>query len=152
MDQAPPSLGFSRQEHWSGLPYPPSADLPNPGIELRALASPALVGEFFTTSATWEAQPLSGCLIYEMHCVPACLHAKSLQSCLTVCNPTDYSPPGSSVHGIPRVEYWSRLPFPPPGDLPNPEVEPRSPALQADSLPSVCLLVFSQLYFVCEFV
>ena len=37
---------------------------------------------------------------------------------------------------FPRQEYWSRLPFPSPGDLPNPGVEPGSPALQADSLPS----------------
>ena len=35
-----------------------------------------------------------------------------------------------------RHEYWSWLPFPSPGDLPNPGIEPRSPALQADSLPS----------------
>jgi len=35
-----------------------------------------------------------------------------------------------------RQEYWSGLPFPSPGDLPNPGIEPRSPALQADSLPS----------------
>ena len=35
-----------------------------------------------------------------------------------------------------RPEYWSGLPFPPPGDLPNPGIEPRSPALQADSLPA----------------
>lgn len=38
--------------------------------------------------------------------------------------------------GFSRQEYWSRLPFPSPGDLPNPGIEPRSPALQADSLPS----------------
>ena len=38
--------------------------------------------------------------------------------------------------GFPRQEYWSGLPFPSPGDLPNPEIEPMSPALQADSLPS----------------
>ena len=37
--------------------------------------------------------------------------------------------------GFPRQEYWSELPFPPPGDLPNPGIEPRSPALQVDSLP-----------------
>ena len=37
--------------------------------------------------------------------------------------------------GFPRQEYWSRLPFPPPGDLPNPGIELESPALQADSLP-----------------
>ena len=47
----------------------------------------------------------------------------------------DCSLPGSSVHGISRQEYWSGLPFPPPGNLPNPGIEPRSPALQADSLP-----------------
>ena len=41
-----------------------------------------------------------------------------------------YSPPGSSVHGIfPRQEYWSELPFPPPGDLPKPEIKPTPPAL-----------------------
>ena len=38
--------------------------------------------------------------------------------------------------GLSRQEYWSGLPFPPPGDLPNPGIEPRSPALQADSLPT----------------
>ena len=48
----------------------------------------------------------------------------------------DCSPPGSSVRGIFRQEYWNELPFPPPGDLPNLEIEPRSPALQANSLPS----------------
>ena len=53
--QAPLSIGFSRQEYQSGLPFPPPGDLPNPGIEPRSLISPALVGGFFTTSATWEA-------------------------------------------------------------------------------------------------
>ena len=38
--------------------------------------------------------------------------------------------------GFSRQEYWSRLPFPSPGDLPNPGIEPGSPALQVDSLPS----------------
>ena len=41
----------------------------------------------------------------------------------------DCSLPGSSVHGISRQEYWNELPFPPPGDLPNSGMEPRSPAL-----------------------
>ena len=53
--QAPLSIGFSRQEYQSGLPFPPPGDLPNPGIKPRSLISPALVGGFFTTSATWEA-------------------------------------------------------------------------------------------------
>ena len=47
--QAPPSVGFSRQEYWSGFPRPPPGDLPNP-----SLGSPALAGGFFTTSTAWE--------------------------------------------------------------------------------------------------
>ena len=58
------------------------------------------------------------------------------QSCPTLCDPMDCGPPGTSVHRIPRQEYWSRLPFPSPGNLPEPGIEPRSPALQVDSLPS----------------
>ena len=58
------------------------------------------------------------------------------QSCLTLCDPMDYSLPGPSVHGILRQEYWGGLPFPSPGDLPDPGIEPGSPVLQADSLPS----------------
>ena len=54
--QAPLSLGFSRQEHWNGLPFPSPGDLPNPGMEPESLVSPELAGEFFTKSTTWEAQ------------------------------------------------------------------------------------------------
>ena len=53
--QAPLSMGFSRQEYWSGSPFPPPGDLPNPGIEPLSVISPALAGGFFTTSAAWEA-------------------------------------------------------------------------------------------------
>ena len=45
--QAPLSMGFSRQEYWSGLPCPPAGDLPDPGIEPKSLESPALAGGFF---------------------------------------------------------------------------------------------------------
>ena len=56
-------------------------------------------------------------------------------SCPAVCDPTDCSPPGSPVHwGFSRQEYWSGLPSPPPGDLPNPGIKPRSPTLQVYSL------------------
>ena len=48
-------MGFSRQEHWSGLPCPPPGELPDPGIKPVSLMSPSLAGGFFTTSATWEA-------------------------------------------------------------------------------------------------
>ena len=47
--QAPLSIGFSRQEYCSGLPFPPPRDLPNPGIKPMSLATPALTGGFFTT-------------------------------------------------------------------------------------------------------
>ena len=53
------------------------------------------------------------------------------QSCLTLCVPVDCSLPSSSVHGILQEEYWRGLPFPSPGDLPNPGIEPKSPALWA---------------------
>ena len=56
--QGPLSLGFSRQEYCSGVPYPPPGDLPDSGIELVTLKSPALADRFFTASATWEAQIL----------------------------------------------------------------------------------------------
>ena len=46
--QAPLSMGFPREEYWSGLPFPPPGDLPNPGIQLT---SPVLAGGFFTTES-----------------------------------------------------------------------------------------------------
>ena len=56
------------------------------------------------------------------------------QSCLTLCDPTDCSPSGSSVHGIilARILEWVAISF--AGDLPNPGIEPKSPTLKADSL------------------
>ena len=52
--QAPLSMRFSRQEYWSGLPFPSPGDLPNLGIEHRSFMSPAFAGGFFTTSTTWR--------------------------------------------------------------------------------------------------
>ena len=49
-------MGFFRQEYWSGLPFPPPGDLPNPGIEPVSFKSPALAGGFFTTNFIREAQ------------------------------------------------------------------------------------------------
>ena len=49
---APLSVGFSRQEYWSGLPCPPPGDLPNPEVKPSSVMSPALAGRFFTTIAT----------------------------------------------------------------------------------------------------
>ena len=86
-------------------------------------------------------------------CAVLCLVA---QSCPILCNHMDYSPPGFPVHGILQARNWSGLPCPSPGDLPNPGIEPRSPALQADSLPaelpgkskrmSICMYVCMYIY------
>ena len=58
--QTPLSIGLSKQEHWSGLPFPPSGDLSNPGI---VTTSPALAGGFFTT----EAQKVPNKINTEIH-------------------------------------------------------------------------------------
>ena len=52
--QVPLPLGFFRQESWSGLPFLPPKDFPNPGIKPVSLTPPALAGGFFTSMATWE--------------------------------------------------------------------------------------------------
>ena len=90
--QAPLSMGFSRQEYWSGLPCPPPGDLLDSGIQPASPTSSALADRFFTTSATWEAR--------QDPCAVLCLVA---QSCPTLCDPMDCTPPGSSVHGILQV-------------------------------------------------
>jgi len=76
--QAPLSLGFSRQEYWSGLPCPPPGDLPNPGIKTAFLMSPALAGSFFTTSTTREAHNgISSVKVLNCYAV----HLKLMQYC-----------------------------------------------------------------------
>ena len=79
-----------------------SRDLPDPGIKPSSLTSPSLGGGFFTTNTTWEALKK-----------PNTAAAKSLQSCLTLWDPRDGSPPGSSVHGIfqARVLEWVAIAF-----------------------------------------
>ena len=79
------SMGFSRKEYWSGLPFPPTGDLPNPGIAPASPKSPVL----------------------------AAAAAKSLQSCPTLCDPIDGSPPGSPVPGIlqARTLEWVAISF-----------------------------------------
>ena len=54
--QTPLSMGFPRQEYWSGLPFPTLGDLPHPGIELTSLVSSALAGGFFTTAPPGKPQ------------------------------------------------------------------------------------------------
>ena len=59
---APLSMGFSRQEYWSGLPCPPPGDLPSSGVKSESLASPESADGFFITSSTWEAPSCVQCL------------------------------------------------------------------------------------------
>ena len=59
--------------------------------------------------------------------------------CLTLANPWTVARQAPLSMGFLRQEYWSGLPFPSPGDLPDPGIEPGSPELQADSLPTELL-------------
>ena len=57
--QAPPSMGFSRKEYWSGLPFPSPGDLPHPGIESASPVAPTLAGRLFTTEPPGKPQLLN---------------------------------------------------------------------------------------------
>ena len=67
-------------------------------------------------------------------CVP-CMHAQALCSVQLFATPWTVAYQAPLSMGFPRSEYWSGLPFPSPEDLPNPGIQPKSPALQVDSLP-----------------
>ena len=96
-------MGFSRQEHWSGLAGSPPGDRPHPGIKHMFLMSPALAGGFFSTSAT--PGKLKTLLKSE---------SEVAQLCLTLCDPMDCTLPGSSLHGIlqARVSEWVAISTP----------------------------------------
>ena len=113
--QAPLSIAFCRQEYWSGFPCPPPGDLPDPWIKPMSVMSPALAGGFFTTSVTWEALTQS--------------ESESLSRVQLSATPWTIAYQVPPPMGFSRQEYWSGLPFPSPGDLPNPGIEPGSPAL-----------------------
>ena len=102
--QAPPSMGFSRQEYWSGVPLPSLYIL---------LDNPILC-------------------IWKHVCVCVCACETVTKSCLTLCDPMDCQISLSLEFS--RQEYWKGLPFPSPGDLPDPGIEPKSSTLEADTL------------------
>ena len=112
------AMGFSRQESWSGLPFPSPGDLPDPGIKSPSLAlqSDSLPSE--------PPRNVCACVLSHFSCVPlfATLRTVAHQAPLSM--------------GFSRQESWSALPCPPPGDLPNPGIKPLSPVLQTDSLPA----------------
>ena len=80
-----------------------------------SVMSPALAGGFFTTSVTWEALTQS--------------ESESLSRVQLSATPWTIAYQVPPPMGFSRQEYWSGLPFPSPGDLPNPGIEPGSPAL-----------------------
>ena len=96
--QAPQSMGFSRQEHWSGLPFPTPGDLPDSGITPMSLPSPTLASRVFYH---WN------------HLGSPLTWSQIAQPCLTLCDLMDCSLPGSSVHGIfqARVLEWVAISF-----------------------------------------
>ena len=98
------SMGFSRQEYWSGLPCPPPGDLPDPGIEPKSLTSFTLAGRLFTTKGELGSPYICikyMCVLVTQSCyMCVCVPMLVAQSCLTLCDPMDYSLPGYSIHGI----------------------------------------------------
>ena len=92
-------MGFSRQEYWNGLPLPSPGHLPNPGIKP---ISPALQANSLLSQPPGKPDTYT-----------AAAAAKSLQSCLTLCDPIDGSPPGSPVPGIlqARTLEWVAISF-----------------------------------------
>ena len=99
------------------------------------------------THPGWWASPCSqkhslslGLMVWppwSTECAPGFIVAVlSALSCLTLCNPVDYSPHAPLSMEFSMQEYWREQPLLSPGDLPNPGIEPRSPALQTVSIPS----------------
>ena len=136
--QVPLSMKFSRQKLWNGLPFPSPRDIPDPGIKLVSPTARALAGRIFITVAPEKTRYI---YIYICVCVCVCVCVCEMkvlvaQSYPNFCDPMDYNPPGFSVHGDFSGRNTSRYSFPSLGDLPDPGIEPRSPALQGDSLPS----------------
>ena len=97
------------------------------------VGSQSLLQEIFPTQGSNPGLPHCRQVLYQLnHQGKAyiCMHAKLLQSCPTLCNAMDHSLPNFSVHGILQARILtSRWPCPPPGDLPDPEIKPETPAL-----------------------
>ena len=155
--QASLSVGFPRQEYWSGVPFPTVGDLPDWTIKpsllyWQANSLPAWAIEeahiyiyllFFgfpyhlhhhraLSRVPWAIQyVLISYLLYPVLCLIT-------QPCPALCDPME---PARFLcpWGFSRQEYWSGLPCPPLGDHSNPGIKPRSPTLQADSLPAELL-------------
>ena len=136
--QAPPSMGFSRQEYWSGLPFPSPGDLPNPRIEpgSPALQADSLPTELWRKPSAYNSVTLllTQDEIYRLQVFHHRLEylfpmwhsflCSVAQSCQTLCDPWTIPCQAPLSMRFPRQEYSSGLPFPSPGDRPDPEIEP----------------------------
>ena len=102
--QAPPPMEYSRQDYWSGLPFPSPGHLPDPGIEPR---SPALQADTLSSELPGKPHKMKGKLKIE------CCSCSDTKLSLTICNPVDCSPPGSSIHEIlqERILEWVAISF-----------------------------------------
>ena len=160
--QAPLSVGFPRQEYWSGLTFPSPRDLPHPGIELTFPVSPVLEAHSLPLShqrnpltlhipqqSSQSPEPTAVSALFLVFlgsfsffleyfwnnltafcpratCV--CVYIQLLSHVKLFANPWTVTHQALLPMGFPRQEYWSGLTFPSPGDLPDPEIEPLSPA------------------------
>ena len=123
--QAPLSMGFSRQEYWSGLPFPPPGDLPNPGIKPE---SPKLQAESFPLNH--QGNPVESMLLLLLlhrpwdspgkntgvgcHFLLQCMKVKGEIEVVQSCRDSmDCRLPGSSIHGIfqARMLEWGAIAF-----------------------------------------
>ena len=128
---APSSVGFSRQEYWSGLPFPSPEDLPNPGIEP---GSPALRADALPFEPPGKTHLMGTADLLEKTLMLGKVKVKSPSHVRLFATPWTVAYQGPLSMGFSRQEYWSGLPFPSPRDLPDPGIELGCPALQAYSL------------------
>ena len=113
-------MGFSRQEYWSGLPFSSPGNLPD--LRIKS-SSPTLQADSLPSEPTGKFLGRK-------------VKVKSLSRVRLLATPWTVAYQDPLSMGFSRQEYWSGLPFPSPGDLPDPGIELGSPALQADTLPS----------------
>ena len=104
--QAPLSIGFPRQEYWSGLPFPPPGDLSSPGIEPESPVSP-----------TWQVDSLPLYRLVSPDTLDVCVHVKLLSCVRLFATPWTVAHQAPPSMGFSRQEYWSGLPFSSPDTL-----------------------------------
>ena len=127
-------MGFPRQEYWCVLPFPSPGDLPDSGIKSVSLMSLHWQMLIWNQEVSQEELHTS-----RRRNLPVSREQISdagglLAKCPTLATPRIVACQAPLSMGFPRQEYWSGLSFPSPGDLPNPRIEHKSPALQADYL------------------